>query len=420
MQISRKIFILFAVMLVASCATNKEIVRDNTKTLLKKYRGETNQKIAIIPFMTKSQQKNPELEAFDDEVMDIVFDDKRFQIVERSLVEQITKEWTFSESGMVDEEQRSKIGKLSGAKLILVPIVSGQKNINMRIISVGTGDVLSYVRGNLATPIIAGFSEAPRPTPSKKSSGISPVPAIPSGGGGSIALGSAVNGAITQPGGRDSYTLNIQSSKTVEIRADRTDTSFDPYLELYNNSGGTIASDDDGGGGLNSKIVTGLAPGIYTIVVRAYNANILGSYRLSVFEAMSQPAPSMGGGNLSTFADLLIQLETSINFSAQASSWRGRRSSWINDVRSSGASNDFQRMKNLVLEFEANILSSAQNGSWISNSRGNWINRVRSANSLGELATLVMECESNILYTAQAGTWRNTRSGWISRMQSLR
>lgn len=423
MQISKKIIMLFAVMLVASCATNKEIVRDNTKTLLKKYRGESNQKIAIIPFMTKSQQKNPELESFDDEVMDIVFDDKRFQIVERSLVEQITKEWTFSESGMVDEEQRSKIGKLSGAKLILVPIVSGQKNINMRIISVSTGDVLSYVRGNLATPIIAGFSEAPRPMPSKKSSGITPVPgpAVPTGGG-SISLGGAVNGAITQPGGRDSYTLNIQSSKTVEIRADKTDSSFDPYLELYNNSGGMIASDDDSGGSLNSKIVTGLAPGIYTIVVRAYNANILGSYRLSVFEAMSQPAPYMGGGggNLSTFADLLIQLETSINYSAQSSNWRSRRSSWLNDVRNAGSSNNFQRMRDLVLEFERNILTSAQNGSWVSNSRGNWVVRVRNANSLGELSSLLVECENNILYTAQAGTWRNTRSGWLSRIQSLR
>ncbi len=415
---------LFAIMLIASCATNREIVRNNTKTLLKKYRGESNQKIAIIPFMTKSQQKNPELESFDDEIMDIVFDDKRFQIVERSLVEQITKEWTFSESGMVDEEQRSKIGKLSGAKLILVPIVSGQKNINMRIISVSTGDVLSYVRGNLATPIIAGFSEAPRPTPSKKSSGISPVPgpAIPSGGGGSISLNSGVNGAITQPGGRDSYTLNIQSPKSVEIRADRTDSSFDPFIELYNNSGGMVASDDDGGEGLNAKIVTGLAPGIYTIVVRAYNANILGSYRLSVFEAMSQPAPYMGGGggSLSMFADLLIQLETSVNYSAQTSSWRSRRSSWLNDVRSAGGSNNFQRMKDLVLEFETNILSSAQNGSWIRNSRGNWVARVRNARSLGELATLLIECESNILYTAQAGTWRNSRSGWISRMQALR
>lgn len=421
MKLSRKLVILFAIMAVASCATNKELVRDNTKMLLKKYRGEPNQKIAIIPFMTKTQMKNPELEAFDDEVMDIVFEDKRFQIVERSLVEQITKEWTFSESGMVDEEQRSKIGKLSGAKLILVPIVSGEKNINMRIISVGTGDVLSYVRGNLAKPIVAGFSEVSRPIPSKKSPGITPTPTPISSGGGSIALGTAVTGAISQPGGRDSYTLNLPGPKTVEIRADKTDASFDPYLELYNNSGAMIASDDDGGDGLNSKIITGLAPGIYTIVVRAYNANIFGSYRLSVFEAMSQPGPYMGGGgNLSTFAELLIQLETSVNYSAQTANWRSRRSSWLNDVRSAGSSNDFHRMRNLVLEFESNILSSAQNANWMSTSRGSWVNRVRNANSLGELSTLLIECESNILYSSQSGTWRNSRSGWISRLQSLR
>ncbi|MCX7678631.1 MAG: CsgG/HfaB family protein [Spirochaetes bacterium] len=421
MKISRKIVLLIATLVVASCATNREIVRRNAKELLQKYRGETNQKIAIIPFMTKSQQKNPELEAFDDEIMDVVFEDKRFQIVERSLIEQITKEWTFSESGLVDEEQRSKIGKLSGAKLILVPIVSGEKNINMRIISVNTGDVLSYVRANLAAPIAMGMGEVPRTTPTRKvTPGISTPSSVP--GGGSIAVGAAVNGAITQAGGRDNYTLNIHTPKTVEIRADKTDSSFDPYLELYNNAGQMIAQDDDSGGSLNAKIVTGLAPGVYTVVVRAYNQNILGNYRLSVSEAITQAPQYMGGsaGGLSSFAELLIQLETSVNFSAQSSEWRNRRSSWLSEVRSAGSSNNFHRMKDLVLEFERNILTTAQNSNWLSNSRNSWVQRVRNAQSLRDLATLVIECESNILYSAQASTWRNSRSGWISQMQSLR
>jgi len=400
------LFLIFAVM---SCATNKDVVRDSTTSLLKKYRGEHNQRIAVFPFMTKAQQKTQELSDLDDEVMDIVFEDKRFQIVERSLMEQISKEWTFSESGMVDEEQRSKIGKLSGAKLILVPIISGQKNINMRIISVNSGDVLSYVRSTLSAPIIESFAPSvPRPS---GRGGSYVIPVAPSGGG-SITLGAAANGSISNPGQIDNYSFNLRRSTSVEIRADRTDSSFDPYLELRNSSGATIATDDDGGEGLNAKIVTGLSPGSYVIAVKAYNVNTTGSYQLTVNEAMQ--VMSGGTGN---FGDLLIQLETSINFSAQTDSWRNRRSSWLNDVRS--ASGNLERMKQLVIEFEVNIKSSAQNSSWLSNSRGSWVNRVRSAGSIGDLAVLLRECESNILYTAQSTGWRNSRSGWINSMQAL-
>jgi hypothetical protein len=403
------LFLVFAVM---SCATNKDVVRDSTKNLMKKYRGEQNQRIAVFPFMTQSQQKTQELTDLDDEVMDIVFEDKKFQIVERSLMEQISKEWTFSESGMVDEEQRSKIGKLSGAKLILVPIISGKKNINMRIISVNSGDVLSYVRSTLATPIVESFTPSGRVPSGRVPSG-RVVPSQIAVSGGSISLGSSANGTIGQPGQIDNYTLNLRSSKSIEIRADRTDSSFDPFLELRNSSGMTIATDDDGGEGLNAKIVSSLSPGSYTIAVKAYNVNTTGSYNLSV----SESTPMVMSGGTGNFGDLMIQLETSINFSAQTDSWRGRRSGWINDVR--GASGNLNRMRELVLEFETNIRSNSQNSSWLSNSRGNWVRRVRSANSIRELAVLLRECESNILYTAQSSSWSNTRANWTSQVQSL-
>jgi hypothetical protein len=307
---------------------------------------------------------------------------------------------------MVDEEQRSKIGKLSGAKIILVPILSGTKNINMRIISVNSGDVLSYVRSSLAKPILDSVSSY-QPDTSPK------VPVVRPTGSSSISLGSSASGGIYQAGQIDNYTLNLRGSKTVEILADRTDSSFDPFLELRNSSGMMIASDDDGGEGLNSKIMMDLSSGTYTISVKAYNSSSTGSYRLTVNEAMS-PTLSGGTGN---FGDLLIQLETSINFSAQSSGWRSRRSSWINDVR--GASGNLGRMRDLVLEFETNILSSSQNSSWLSNSRGGWVNRVRNANSIGALASLLKECESNILFNAQGSGWRNSRNSWMAQMTAL-
>jgi hypothetical protein len=76
-------------------------------------------------------------------------------------------------------------------------------------------------------------------------------------------------------------------------------------------------------------------------------------------------------------------------------------------------------MRELVLEFETNIRSNSQNSSWLSNSRGNWVNRVRNANSVRDLGPLLRECESNILYTAQSSGWSNTRSRWTSQVQAL-
>ncbi len=404
-----KVLGLFLVFAIMSCATNKDVVRSNTTSLLKKYRGEKNQRIAVFPFMTKTQQKTQELSDLDDEVLDIVFEDKRFQIVERSLVEQISKEWTFSESGMVDEEQRSKIGKLSGAKLILVPIISGKKNINMRIISVNSGDVLSFARGTLAAPIIESYSTSVPPSSGR---GGTQTPTFSATARGTINLGSSVYGSISNPGQVDNYSLNLRKAAAVEINAIRTDSSFDPFLELRNSSGATITTDDDGGDGLNAKIIMSLSPGLYIIAVRGYSSNTLGSYQLSVNES----AQMMGGGT-GNFGDLLIQLETSISYSAQTANWRTRRSTWLNDVRSS--SGNLERMKQLVFEFEVNLLGSAQNSSWLSSSRGAWVNRVRSARSVRDLSVLLRECESNILFSAQSNEWRNTRSSWINSMQML-
>lgn len=396
-----------AIMLIISCATNKTVVRDCTKSLMDRYRGESKQRIAIFPFMSKAQRKTPELNNFDEEIIDVVFEDRRLQVVERGLIEQISKEWTFSESGMVDEKQRSKIGRLSGAKLILVPIVSDNSNISMKIISVDTGDVLSYMRSTLANPL--RLSSVPASIERAEPHHATPAAAS------TITIGSSRNGSIAQAGQVDRYQLNVRGTKRLEINAVKTDGSFDPIIELSKSSGEFIASDDDSGGDRNARLTRELNSGNYFIAVRAYQNNI-GNYSLSVNEASNDNQYTSGEGG-STFGELLIQLETSVKFDSQTGNWRSRRSSWLSDVRSAGG--DLSRLRDLVIEFETNILSSGQNSDWLSNSRSSWVSRVRGAGSIHQLAVLLAECESNIKYSAQSDSWRDRRSNWVSQVNGL-
>lgn len=118
----------------------------------------------------------------------------------------------------------------------------------------------------------------------------------------------------------------------------------------------------------------------------------------------------------SQFGNLLIQLETSVKFSAQSSNWRSRRSGWIRRVRSCS---NVSCMKALLKEFETNINYSAQSSSWRS-SRSSWLRSVNQARSQGQLANTLLTVESSIKYSAQSDSWRSRRSSWRTQVRNLR
>lgn len=121
-------------------------------------------------------------------------------------------------------------------------------------------------------------------------------------------------------------------------------------------------------------------------------------------------------GASSTFNQLLIELETSVLFDFQTPQWRSRRPGWLTAVQ---GAQSIDSLRELLLEFEREIQSNAQSQSWLSSQRMGWINRVRSAGSIAELARLMREVEASINYTAQVETWRQMRAGWLSRLQGL-
>jgi hypothetical protein len=117
-----------------------------------------------------------------------------------------------------------------------------------------------------------------------------------------------------------------------------------------------------------------------------------------------------------SFGNLLIELEASVNYSAQSSNWRNLRNGWISDVRNAG--NNVARLRAVLITFESNILYSSQSDSWRSR-RSAWVQQVRSAGSISALKNLLIEAESSIEFSAQSDSWRERRSGWLQEVQGL-
>jgi hypothetical protein len=111
---------------------------------------------------------------------------------------------------------------------------------------------------------------------------------------GPAALGEPIRGEIVFADGRDLYTFAGRQGQQVRILMERPGRSqLDPYLELRDPTGRTIAEDDDSGGELNSLVQIPLpANGQYTVVARGLG-DTAGPYALTV-TLTGEGGPSTG------------------------------------------------------------------------------------------------------------------------------
>ncbi|MEL1250731.1 PPC domain-containing protein [Aurantiacibacter gilvus] len=101
-----------------------------------------------------------------------------------------------------------------------------------------------------------------------------------SSGGMAITYGASERGSIC--GSENLYTFMGEAGQMVEIAMIAEGDDLDPYLELRDAAGETIASNDDGGDSLNSLLRhTFEESGTYTIVATSYG-DTTGDYRLRV------------------------------------------------------------------------------------------------------------------------------------------
>jgi hypothetical protein len=131
----------------------------------------------------------------------------KYNIVERSLLEKVMKEQEFSNSGVVDDNQATEIGKLAGAHkvvLSIVTLVGGRNMLSIKVIDVKTATIdqqkTKLVKSNDLLDVIepltleligvaAGVQSAPNPPPKiveEKAPIVKPVspppPTVVSGG----------------------------------------------------------------------------------------------------------------------------------------------------------------------------------------------------------------------------------------------
>ncbi len=139
-----KILKLFPVLLAAvlvSCVSVQQNEDDEFVPLLE------GQRLAIFDFEVKSSVPGYEALATDvpQALAEALLAGENVRPVERSSLEKVLREQELSLSGVVDERDAIKLGKLAGASHILlgtVTIIGDQARISCRVINVETGEIV--------------------------------------------------------------------------------------------------------------------------------------------------------------------------------------------------------------------------------------------------------------------------------------
>jgi len=114
-------------------------------------------KIAVIPFKNLSSEQKYDWigNGFAETMVSSLMNIKNLQVVERFLMSDVIKEVAFQQSGFVDENDTLKIGKMTGANVIIsgsYQISNDEIVINARFINIekSTAESGFYIRGKLS------------------------------------------------------------------------------------------------------------------------------------------------------------------------------------------------------------------------------------------------------------------------------
>ena len=112
-------------------------------------------KIAVMDFKAGVGVNASEVGGLSDMLINTMYESGKFNIVERSQIEQVLKEWEFQASELTDE-QLVKVGQVLGVKAILIGTVNfivehknldgsvmGEYNVDVRAVDVESGEVVT-------------------------------------------------------------------------------------------------------------------------------------------------------------------------------------------------------------------------------------------------------------------------------------
>lgn len=122
-----------------------EVIREIPPALRLEYR----MSISVMPFEKKGEISYTSL-AFQDNLIDALFNRNRFRVVERSVLESILQEHKLSQTALVDRSTALRIGKLSAAHSIITgSVIESRAGIEIiaRVIDVETSEILDTEDG---------------------------------------------------------------------------------------------------------------------------------------------------------------------------------------------------------------------------------------------------------------------------------
>ena len=112
-------------------------------------------KIAVMDFKAGVGVNASEVEGLSDMLINTMYESGKFNIVERSQIDQVLKEWDFQASELTNE-QLVKVGQVLGVKAILIGTVNflaehknldgsmmGEYNVDVRAVDVESGEVVT-------------------------------------------------------------------------------------------------------------------------------------------------------------------------------------------------------------------------------------------------------------------------------------
>jgi len=104
-------------------------------------------KIAVLEFSYADGKQSAGGKIIQERIITAFSKNRRFTLIERSLLEKVMKELNLSHSGIVDKKDIKKIGEISGADWLLLgtlnDVKKGKTEVNARVVVARTAEILS-------------------------------------------------------------------------------------------------------------------------------------------------------------------------------------------------------------------------------------------------------------------------------------
>ena len=125
-----------------------------------------------------------------------------------------------------------------------------------------------------------------------------------------------------------------------------------------------------------------------------------------------------GGGEDATLGlgNLLVEMESQVQYSAQSSQWPGMRERWMQGAYGAGTS--AAKMRDVLIAFEQHMKPQSMKEGW-SARKSSWTGSVRSASNIARLARPLLDVEAAISESAFGPAWSGQRSGWQARVRGF-